>query len=173
MRAMTRLASLLRRTLLAAWLVACASGAAALEPPGATPVLSIAGAIDQRNGADTADFDLAMLEKMPQHVIVTKVPWHPQPRKYTGVLLRELLAAVGAHGRTLHAIALNDYRVDIPVDDVNSHDVIVAYRIDDRHVTVREKGPLLIMYPFDSTPQLRDPVHFGRAAWQLRRIEVR
>ena len=128
---------------------------------------------DKDLSPDAAEFDLAMLEKMPQHVIVTKVPWHPQPRKFTGVLLRELLAEVGAHGRTLHAIALNDYRVDIPVEDVNTHDVIVAYRIDDRHVTVREKGPLLIMYPFDSTPRLRNPVHFGRAAWQLRLIEVR
>lgn len=165
--------SLVRRALMGAFLVLCAPAALALEPPAGVPVLTLHGAIEQRNTADAAEFDLAMLEKLPRHSLTTQVPWYPRPRKFTGVLLRDLLAVVGARGRTLRAIALNDYRVDIPVEEVRDHDVIVAYRLDDQPMTVREKGPLVIMYPFDRDPELRDAVHFGRAAWQLRRIEVR
>ena len=162
-----------RRAVLGAALAACLSPALALEPPAGPTVLSVSGSIGQRNTPDAADFDLAMLEKLPQRSITTTVPWYPEARTFTGVLLRDLLAAVGATGSTLRAIALNDYRVDIPVKDVHDHDVIVAYRLDGRPMSVREKGPLVIMYPFDSSRQLRNAVHFGRAAWQLRRIEVR
>lgn len=177
MRAMNTPSAPSRRAVLAAALaLSLALGmttARALEPPEGPPVLSIAGAIDRRNTPDAAEFDMAMLEKLPQHSITTKVPWYPKPRTFTGVLLRDLLAAVGAQGSTLRAIALNDYRVDIPIEDVREHDVIVAFRLDDRPMSVREKGPLAIMYPFDSARELRNAVHFGRAAWQLRRIEVR
>ena len=162
-----------RRAVLGAALAACLSSALALEPPTGPPVLSVSGSIGQRNTPDSADFDLAMLEKLPQHSITTTVPWYPSARTFTGVLLRDLLADVGAQGSTLRAIALNDYRVDIPVKDVHDHDVIVAYHLDGRPMSVREKGPLVIMYPFDSSRELRNAVHFGRAAWQLRRIEVR
>ncbi len=159
--------------LLGGLLVVQAGRAFALEAPSGTPVLSITGAISQRNTADAADFDMAMLERLPQHSLTTLVPWYSRPRTFTGVRLRELLALVGARGDTLRAIALNDYRVDIPVEEVRRLDVIVAHRLDDQPMTVREKGPLVIMYPFDTVRELRNPVHFGRAAWQLRRIEVR
>lgn len=162
-----------RRAVLAAVLASCLPAAFALEPPAGPPVLSLTGNIGQRNTADAADFDLAMLEKLPQHSITTTVPWYPTARTFTGVLLRDLLAAVGAQGSTLRAIALNDYRVDIPVKDAHDHDVIVAYRLDGQPMSVREKGPLVIMYPFDGVRELRNAVYFGRAAWQLRRIEVR
>ena len=39
-------------------------------------------------------------------------------------------------------------------------------------MSVREKGPLFVMYPFDSQPQLRNAVYFSRCIWQLRSIEL-
>lgn len=162
-----------RRAWLGAVLASCLPAAFALEPPAGPPVLSVGGSIGKRNTADTAEFDLAMLEKLPQHSITTTVPWYPTARTFTGVLLRDLLAAVGAQGSIVRAIALNDYRADIPVKEVQDYDVIVAYRLDGRTMSVREKGPLVIMYPFDSSRELRNAVHYGRAAWQLRRIEIR
>jgi hypothetical protein len=49
---------------------------------------------------------------------------------------------------------------------------MVAYRLDDQPMTVREKGPLVIIYPFDARPGLRDAVYYSRAVWQLRRLEL-
>ena len=82
-----------------------------------------------------------------------------------------MLAAAGAEGSALRLRALNDYRVDIPADDVRRYDVIVAHQLNGQALTVRDKGPLFLMYPFDRHPELRNSVYFSRCIWQLRHIE--
>ena len=39
-------------------------------------------------------------------------------------------------------------------------------------ITVREKGPLFMIYPFDSDAALRNPLYYSRAVWQLKSIDV-
>lgn len=119
------------------------------------------------------DFDLAALAAMPQHTIRATLPWFGGPRHFTGPLLRDVVAAVGSGGRQLVAQALlGDYRADIPLEDLRRWPVIVAYLVDGRPVAVRDKGPLMIVYPFDDDPALRHTRHLGRAVWHLRRIEL-
>ncbi|HEX6703478.1 MAG TPA: molybdopterin-dependent oxidoreductase [Albitalea sp.] len=170
---MNPVATASRRAFVCALAGLAAGSSTALEAPAGRVVLTISGEIEVRNSPEGAHFDMAMLEKLPQHSFSTRTPWFPEPRKFTGVLLRDLLASVGAHGRTAKAVALNDYRVDIPVDEAARHEVMVAYRLDDKPMAVRDKGPLVVIYPFDSQPGLRSAVHYGRAAWQLRQIELR
>jgi hypothetical protein len=115
---------------------------------------------------------MALLEAAAQHSFITKTPWYKVPRKFTGPLLRDLLALVGAHGSTLRLSALNDYRIDVPADDARRFDVILARLVDDRPITVREKGPLFMIYPFDSDADLRNPLYYSRSVWQLKTIDV-
>ena len=115
---------------------------------------------------------MAMLAELPQHSISTRTPWYPRARRFTGPLLRDVLAAAGAQGSTLRLIALNDYSVDMPYEDVQKHDVILAHLLDGQPLSVRHKGPLLVIYPFDSNPELQNSKYYSRAAWQLRTIEV-
>lgn len=136
-------------------------------------LLTVSGSVRRPDGERVAEFDLARLEGLPQHQIQTGTPWHTGKPAFSGPLLREVLKAAGAEGKTLRMTALNDYRVDIPADDVQRYDVIVARLLDGRAMTVREKGPLFVMYPFDKHPDLRNTVYFSRCIWQLRRIEVR
>jgi hypothetical protein len=117
-------------------------------------------------------FDMAMLEGVAQHSFSTKTPWFKDARKFTGPLLRDLLSLVGAHGTTLRVSALNDYRIDIPVEDARRFDVMLARLIDERPITVREKGPLFMIYPFDSDPTLRNALYYSRSVWQLKTIDV-
>lgn len=144
----------------------------ALDRPAGPVVLTITGRVRMPNAADRATFDMAMLEHLPQHSFVTRTPWYSTPRKFTGPLLRDVLAAAGAHGSQLRAIALNDYHVDLPFDDVQRHDVLLARLLDDKPLAVRDKGPLFIIYPFDSSSELRNTVYYSRSAWQLKTLEV-
>jgi hypothetical protein len=146
--------------------------AQALEVPGGAVVLTITGRLALPNDGPRAQFDMAMLERLPQASFTTKTPWYAQPRKFTGPLLRDVLAAAGAQGKVVRAIALNDYRVDIPFEDAQHHDVIVARLLDDKPMPVRDKGPLFIIYPFDSKPELRNAVYYSRSAWQLKSLEI-
>lgn len=143
--------------------------------PAAAPkvILTISGNVQKRAGADAIDFDLSMLAKLPPTSFNTKTPWYAQPRKFTGVLLKDLLASVGGSGTTLKAMALNDYRVEIPAEDWLQHGAMLAYLLDDKPMPVRDKGPLVIIYPFDERRAVRSAVHYSRAVWQLRSLELR
>jgi hypothetical protein len=158
--------------LAAASLAGWVGPALALDPPSGTVVLTVQGRVRLANDGPRAQFDMAMLEALPQRTLQTRTPWYPQARRFTGPLLRDLLSAVGAQGSQLRLVALNDYRVEMPMDDALRHDVIVARLMDDKPMTVRDKGPLFIIYPFDAQPELRSAVYYGRSAWQLRTIEV-
>ncbi|WP_284616512.1 hypothetical protein [Aquabacterium humicola] len=148
----------------------------ALDNPEGPVVLTVNGRVRlpnrQTNGEPQAEFDMAMLEKLPQQSYTTRTPWYSQPRKFTGPLLRDVLSAASAQGQALRATALNDYRVDIPFDDVQRFDVLLARLLDDKPMSVRDKGPLFIIYPFDSNATLRKALYYTRCAWQLRSIEV-
>jgi len=145
----------------------------ALDAPSGPVVLSIAGTLQQPNRDGRALFDMAMLERLPQHSFTTKTPWYPAAHKFTGPLLRDVLAAAGAQGKQIEAIALNDYRVSIPMDDARRYAVIVARLMDGEPMSLRDKGPLFIIYPFDVEPVLRNSIYYSRSAWQLKALEVR
>jgi hypothetical protein len=146
--------------------------ALALEPPEGAVVLTLSGRLRNPNRGAEAAFDMGMLGRLPQSSFITRTPWYALPRKFTGPLLRDVLAAAGGQGSLLRTLALNDYRVDIPFEDVQRFDVVLAHRLDDKPMPVREKGPLFIIYPFDSQGGLRNAVYYSRCAWQLRAIEV-
>jgi len=121
----------------------------------------------------SVDFDMAALAALPQMSFATRSPWFDQSRAFTGPLLRDVVAAAGAEAAgELRLLALDDYQVKLPVRDALRHDVIVARLIGNQPIPVREKGPLFVIYPFDSDPALRRAVYYSRSAWQLRMIEV-
>ncbi len=146
--------------------------ARALDKATGPVVLTVFGRVREPNAGSAAQFDMAMLESLPQHSFVTRTPWYSTPRKFTGPLLRDVLAACGAMGSNLRARALNDYRIDLPYEDTQRFDVLLARLLDDQPMAVRDKGPLFIIYPFDSSAELRTTVYFSRSAWQLKSLEV-
>jgi hypothetical protein len=117
---------------------------------------------------------MADIAALPQHSFSTRTPWYPKARKFTGPLLRDLLRHHGIEGATLlRAFALNNYRADIPAEDVLRHDVVLARLIDDQPMAIRDKGPLFIIYPFDSDDRLQSERYYNRCAWQLKALEAR
>lgn len=116
--------------------------------------------------------DLADLERMPQHSFSTNSPWTKEPQEYTGPLLRDVLALLKSSGTQIHAIALNEYKVTIPVEDARRFDVIVAHRINNKPIPIRERGPYFVMYPFDQRPELQRADYYNRSIWQLKSILI-
>ena len=158
---------------LAAALALCAAlPALALPPASGKVILTISGKVADKNTADAAQFDLAMLEKLPQQTFTTKTPWAKKPIKFTGPLLRDVLAAAKANGTTIKALALNDYKTTIPFEDAQRYDMILAHRMDGELIPVRTKGPLFIIYPFDSKAELQSSKFYGRSAWQLKSMDI-
>lgn len=142
-------------------LLACAAPALADGP-----LLSV-------TGPDTArDYDLAALEAFAPARFTTSTIWTEAPAEFTGVPLRRILADSGITEGAVLATAINDYAVRIPLDEITDDHPIVAYRVDGRTLSVRDKGPLWIVYPYDSDPDLRSEVVYSRSIWQLDRLAV-
>ncbi len=94
------------------------------------------------------------------------------PQADGDVVLRDLLAVVGAQGGTLHAVAINDYAVELPAADAQDYDVLVAYRMNGAAMSVRDKGPLWVIYPISQHPELEGPDTDAKMIWQLRELTV-
>lgn len=154
----------------------CALGSTpawALPAPAGKVLLTLSGKVRQTNAGGAAAFDMALLAGLPQREFSTGTPWFSGLRRFSGPLLRDVLTAAGAHGQTLRATALNDYVTEIPSTDADQYPVIVARLLDGQPMTVRDKGPLWIVYPYDSAVELRSERYYNRSAWQLKAIEVR
>lgn len=145
----------------------------ALDAPTGRAILTISGAITQPNAGAVAKMDMKMIEALPQQTFTTRTPWFDKPVTFTGPLLADVMAAVGAKGSALAATAINDYTITIPMDDVNARKVIMARLIDGKPIPVREKGPLFVVYPFDTDAKLRTSVYYERSIWQLKSLDVK
>jgi hypothetical protein len=155
------------------WAILFSSGSVqALEAVTGKVILTISGKVGEKNAGDEAAFDLAMLEKLPQQSFTTRIPWETQPVKFTGPLLRDVLAAARASGSTIKAVALNDYKTDIPLDDTKKFNMILAHKMNGLAIPIRTKGPLFIVYPYDSKPELQAKIYYIRSAWQIKSLDV-
>jgi hypothetical protein len=148
-----------------------ATAALALEAPTGPVVLTVKGKISNTNAGDTAQFDMAMLEKLKGRKGEMETPWTEGKVSFEGPLLREVLAAAGATGTSLKVRALNDYAADVPADDAKL-DTILANKLDGKPMSVRDKGPLMLVYPFDLDADLYNEKYFSRSVWQIKEIEV-
>ncbi len=149
------------------------SGPVVAQSPQQPVILTIDGAIAGSNGETQVRFDAAMLDALPAHSFRTWTPWFKQAVTFSGPRLQDVLDAVAARGSTLHMVALNDYAVDVPIDDAAGFGPLLARRIDGKVIGVRDKGPLFLVYPFDDRPETRNEIFYARSIWQLTRITVR
>ena len=165
-------------------LLAAAAGLAAFARPGAPgaapaslpqPVGPVLLTLDTGRAGEPGPvrFDRAMLEALPQEGFVTTTLWTDGPKHFSGPSLRTVLDAAGApHGRAVTLAALNDYRVELAPEMIEPRVPVLATRINGAPYGVREKGPLWLVWPFDSHDRFRREEIFARSVWQLIAIVV-
>ncbi len=112
------------------------------------------------------------LLKLRAERVSTHTPWHDGVVDFDGVPARDLMALVGATGQRAAILALDDYRVDVPLADFTQYDAVFAYAANGKPLTIEEKGPLFLVYPYDSTPQLATETYYARSIWQIAHISI-
>lgn len=130
------------------------------------PLLTVVGP----DGTQT--YDQAALHAFGPVSFATSTIWTEGQPTFTGVPLQTILTDAGIDEGTVSAVAINDYAVQIPVDEVTADYPIVAFQQDGQAMSVRDKGPLWVIYPYDSDPALQSEVTYARSIWQLVRIEA-
>lgn len=167
---MNRIKSVFIATAAATALLTSTSSALVAETskPSGTPILTVTGAVDH----DVATFDLAMLEALEAETFSTTTIWSDGELTFTGVPVTAIVEAVGGTGDTIRATAINDYTVEIKLSDASTDGAIIAYHLNGQPMSVRDKGPLWVVYPFDKGPEYRTESVYARSIWQLDRIEI-
>jgi hypothetical protein len=148
------------------------SQAGTLPAPTGEVILELSGAIATTNGDGVLALDAALLAGLPQHSFTTSSIWTEGTATYAGVLLRDLLDVAGASGETITLTALNDYQITMPTADAAEDGPLVAYLVDGQPMSVRDKGPVWLIYPYDDVAAYRTEQTYARSIWQLSRIRV-
>ena len=117
-------------------------------------------------------FDREALLEMEQVTFSTETIWTEGVQQFTGVSLHAFLGSLGVTEGMIKATAINDYSVDVPVSDAVEGGPIIAFARNGEEMSIRDKGPLWLVYPYDSSPDYRSEVIYSRSIWQLDRIEI-
>lgn len=143
----------------------------AAVPPAARaqePVLLVSGPSGQ-----PLQITLDDLRKLPAKEIRTSTPWTDGPQTFRGISGAQLARLANLSGREVSAEAINQYRVLIPWEVFTSESLMIAYARNGQPMGVREKGPLWIVFPFDSDPRFMTDIFKSYAIWSLSRLDVR
>ena len=121
---------------------------------------------------EVSEFDIDALVALEAEEFTTSTIWTEGEQTFTGVPLRAFLSNVGVSDGKLKATAINDYAVEVPLEDAVEGGPIIAYLRNGETMSVRDKGPLWLVYPYDADPKFQTEVIYSRSIWQLDRLEV-
>ncbi len=153
-------------------LVATQGFAGELPKPAGKVLLTLTGNIENTNVDGKAVFDRDSLEKLGTVTFQTVSPWYNGRTTFTGIPMQKLMDYVGAKGSVMKVTALNDYTTVIPLSDFKKYNAILAIKVNGEYMQIRDKGPLFIVYPYDSLPELNNQIYYSRSAWQVNRMNI-
>lgn len=130
------------------------------------PILTI------RAKGETYPLDLEALRELPADRFTTSTIWTDGEQTFTGVRVTEVLDRLGLTEGTMSLTAANDYQITIDVGHFTPDGAMLAYERNGKPMTLRDKGPVWLVYPYDSDAKFRTEVVYANSIWQLDRIEI-
>lgn len=134
-----------------------------------TPILTLNGDIEGQQMLTLTSSDLSAL---PQVSFETRTPWTEGISRFSGPSLVAVLTKFNAGPGALRLTAVNNYIVDMPRDLVLAEAPIIATELNGKPFTRRDKGPLWIVFPYDSKAEYRNEIIYAVSIWQLIQITV-
>lgn len=89
-----------------------------------------------------------------------------------GARIDAVLDRFGIDGENLRVTGADKYSAELPVEELRRYPVLLAYEIDGKRLTLRSKGPVWVVYPFNDYPEIADQLREARSVWQVTTIEV-
>lgn len=130
-------------------------------------ILNVAVGIEPRDKVARYGFNLAALEALPKSKVTTTTIWTDGIQEFEGVLVLDFLTHIGVSGGTLEAYAANEYFIEIPLSQVTFEGALIAYKRNGDYMTLRDKGPLWIVFPYDADEKYRTDEVFAQSIWQV------
>lgn len=146
-----------------------------IPAPAGDVVLTVSGDIGKADAGSTLRLDLATVEQMGLVRYTVHDPWLDADHEFSGVLLADVLDTVGASSASTHLrfVAIDDYEVQISIADARRWPVLLATKMDGQPMTVEDKGPTRIVWPYDQYPEIDRLTYKDLWIWSLETLEVR
>ncbi len=112
------------------------------------------------------------LSALPQIEFATSTVWTTGEVRFSGPSLASVLQAAGAGPGDLMLHATNDYTVTMPRDMIEAEAPIIATRIAGQPISLRDKGPFWVVFPYDTQARFRSDLALMVSVWQLIKITV-
>ncbi len=118
------------------------------------------------------------LHALDQHEVLTENDFVDGMASFVGPLARDIVALLIEEDGELDAsklvtlTAVNDYSVEVPIEDFIEYDVIFALTQNGEKLSRRDKGPIWLVYPMSEHDELQTPLHNDRMIWQLVRVTL-
>lgn len=154
------------------WAIFLAATAHALPAPQGEPILWVSGKLSHSNSASGIELDEAMLQVLNTGTIHTNNHVIEQVTEYSGPTLTSLLDYVGATGTQIKVTAWDEYVVTIPIADIKTYQVLLATHEAGKRMTIDDKGPFFIVFPFSDYPELRNDYYYSLSIWQVKEIVI-
>lgn len=122
------------------------------------------------DGTCLIELDRDALALLPQTEFTTHTIWTEGPQRFTGVSLATLLARYEIDAERLDLVAVNDYTVTLPADEIGPVYPVIAHSRNGAPMSLRDKGPYWLVYDYDSDPAFQRETVYMRSIWQLERI---
>jgi hypothetical protein len=116
-------------------------------------------------------FDLPMLLRFKQGSVTVQPPEFKQPAKFTGPLLKEVLAAVGAARAKVRVVAVNGYEGWLAAEDIENSDWILALAADGKPLGMGQQGPIWLLNTRAEGEAASDD-HRGHWVWAVMYLHV-
>ncbi|MFN8489561.1 MAG: hypothetical protein U0350_18400 [Caldilineaceae bacterium] len=148
-------------------------GGQAIPAPKEPIILTVTGKIGAKNQGDQIVMDRPTLEAVGTAEYAISDPFENRQIVYRGILMRDLLKLwqVDKNAQTLHLVAINDYTIDVPVQEMQEYPVLFALQADGQYMQPNYHGPAMLIYPLDSYKL--DPVAtMKKLIWQIKTIDV-
>lgn len=145
-----------------------------LPAPTGDVVLTVGGAISKSTGDAPVELDLATVERLGLVRYVVHDPWLDEDIEFSGVLLSAFVDAVGASpdATTLKFLAIDDYEVEIAIEDVRRWPILLATRTNGKPMQLEDKGPTRVVFPYDQFPEIDQLAYKDLWIWQISSITV-
>ena len=137
-------------------------------------ILTVSGAVGTTNHDSKILMDLTTIEAVGLVEYEVVDPFENRKKLFRGVLMRELLNIwrVDAAATTLDMVALNDYRVDVPIAIMREKPLLFALQADGEYMRPDHRGPAMLVFPYGYY-NFKRPLSDAYWIWQIKAITVK
>lgn len=123
------------------------------------------------NGDLTIELTKDDIAKLGRTTFETTTIWSEGKIEFSGPSLLSIVGLADITEGVLTLTAVNDYIIEIPVADITDEAPIIAYLMNGKPFSRREKGPYWVVYPYDSDVKYQNEEIYAQSIWQLLSIE--